>query len=839
MKVSCIIVSWNVHELLKKCIQSILERSYSFPVEVIVVDNASQDGSAEMVAQNFPAVKLICNSENRGFGAACNQGIAVASGEYVFFLNPDSQLENGALETLVSYMDAHPDVGMSAPQIRNGDGSIQQSVRRFPTTFSQLFILLKLRRFASRIPVLRKYFALDFDYTQDAQEIDQPMGAALLIRTSVLKKVGVFDERFFIWFEEVDLCRRIKESGQKINYLSSAQVTHSGGKSFVQQGILERQKNFFRSCGRYLRKHCGIGGMLVGAGMALFAWCVETVQLAVDFFDRAIPSIDKKNKEERHAPFQDPWAKNLFAITLCLIVLVEICSFFGYLYGPITALAFGAVVGFVFLLGVWRLEYAVAALFVELIIGSKGYLLSITVGDTLISFRIALFAVVLAAWIFTEVRILAKDHTLQKTFSALWRESRLLRWYALVVGIAGIGVLNGVIQGNSKALIYADSNAWLFFIIAPCVYRAVADHSAIHRLGTILTAGMVAQIGKVLLVFYVMGHKGFGVEGLTIFYRWIRSTGVGEITLLSHIYRIFFQSQLYIVVLICILVCIGAYRVRRASVSNPQISVVAFLRAQWVHLFFLAGAWASLILSFSRSFWLGTAVFGCIICTAVFWKWRRSTHAFVFWISGNIAALVCALLLLFAVSSIPVPSSQGVFAIDSLTDRVKDVQDEAAAASRWNLLPVLVIEISGKPLLGYGFGKTVTYVSHDPRVLLINPTGTYTTYAFEWGYLDMVVKLGLIGLIVYLCMIRELLLQGVFALKKRAHELNTDTPAFISGLVFGIGALLVIHVFTPYLNHPLGIALLIASGVIFERLNGENQPPPWAGESRMKVAMDK
>lgn len=820
MKVSFIIVSWNVEELLKECIQSILRRSYFFPIEVIVIDNASRDGSVTMVSQNFPSVKLICNDKNKGFGAACNQGIAAAMGEYIFLLNPDSTLEDSALETLVSYMDTHPDVGMSAPQIRNGDGSIQQSIRGFPSSFSQLLILLKLRRWAPSLKALRRYFALDFDYTKNEQEVDQPMGAAMIIRSSVLKKIGVFDEQFFLWFEEVDLCKRMRDAGYAIRYISSAHVVHYTGKSFSQQSILERQKNFFRSCGRYVRKHCGFGGIFFGTCMAAFAWCVESVELGVTIFRTIIPRIEKPHELAEQASTHPLIDKNIVLITLGILLGIEILSFVGYLYAPITAVAFGTVVAGVFLLGVWKLEYAVAALFAELIIGSKGYLLSITVDHATISLRMALFAVMLAAWIITEIRMYSRQDKGQKTFLALYRESHLLKWYSLIVGIAAIGVVNGVMQGNITALIFADSNAWLFFIVAPCVYRAFVDRGCFGGFLSVMTAAITAQIVKVLLVFYVMGHKGFGQEWLTIFYRWIRSTGVGEITQLPHLYRVFFQSQVYIVILVCVLAVILAYRIREECLFSSRISLGSLFRQRlFVPLLMLSGAWASLILSFSRSFWLGTATIGLIMLIIIIWKWRGNSRSLTVWMGGNLCAIAVSFLLLFTISLIPIPSSDGSFTIDSLSDRVKNVQDEAAAASRWNLLPVLAAEIVRKPLIGYGFGKTVTYVSHDPRVVLANPSGEYTTYAFEWGYLDMLVKLGLLGLFAYLLMLRELFFLGMRAINTRVRRLRGDMPAIISGLIFGVSALLVVHVFTPYLNHPLGIGFIILSGLVFERFS--------------------
>jgi len=819
MKVTFITVSWNGRELLDACLASVFQYTVGMPIEVIVIDNASSDGSAAMVEQKYPLVKLIKNEDNKGFGAGCNQGIAIARGEYIFLLNPDGRLRAGTTQELVDFMDEHPDVGACAPLIRNSDGSIQQSVRRFPTPLSQVFILFKLRRFSSRIPILRNYFALDFDYARDLQEIDQPMGAAMLIRRSVLDRVGGFDERFFLWFEEVDLCRRIKSAGWKIIYCARAEIVHQGGKSFARQSILERQKNFFRSCGQYLRKHCGTTGRIVGGGMQRFAWCMETVQIGTRLFSLVIPQENTDSKKGAWGYIHYSISKPLFFLTLITIVGIELCSYLGYLYSPITAIAFGFVVAGVFMLGLWRLDYGVAALFSELIIGSKGHLLSITLGNSVISLRIALFVVLFAAWCLREVRIIAGLQKAEKTLAELFRGSRLLRWYALLLGVVGIGILNSLVHGTSKGALFDDANAWLFFLISPCIYRAFATKESVCRSFSILISAFVAQTLKVLLAFYIMGHKGFGVDGLTTFYRWIRSTGIGEITQLSNIYRIFFQSQIYVVVLLCILTLILLYRLFYTYLQPTKISVFLFplIKMRWITIL-SACTFASLLLSFSRSFWLGTFVIGCALAAAAVWRLHHRWQIIGVWVSAHFYVVCIALLLLFGISSIPVPSSQGAFALESLSDRVKDVQDEAAAASRWNLLPVLIKDISHHPFLGYGFGKTVTYISRDPRVLLSNPLGTYTTYAFEWGYLDILLKLGILGLLIYLCTLRELFFQGVRALEVSAAVPPSDLRAIVAGLMLGIGGLLIIHMFTPYLNHPLGIGLILFTGLVFERM---------------------
>jgi N-acetylglucosaminyl-diphospho-decaprenol L-rhamnosyltransferase len=305
---SIIIVSWNVRELLRACLQSVLSSQLSalspesvvpaklktenceLATELIVIDNASSDGSAAMVAAEFPAVRLIANTENFGFTRGNNQGLAVARGRHVFFLNPDTEVVGDALATMVAYLDAHPEVGALGPELRYGDGSLQSSRRRFPTFATALFESTPLawhwpanpwarryrmedqgtgiRRQASGIrgqepevtPTVRRAggqneVAADW-LTPIGQDVDWVVGAALAVRREVLARVGGFDEGYFMYSEELDLCRRIKEAGWQIVYLPTAQIIHYEGKS-SEQVISARHIRFQTSKVRYFRKFHG------------------------------------------------------------------------------------------------------------------------------------------------------------------------------------------------------------------------------------------------------------------------------------------------------------------------------------------------------------------------------------------------------------------------------------------------------------------------------------------------------------------------------------------------------------------------------------------------------
>ncbi len=274
---SIIIVSWNVREYLRKCLASLPRHPAGFSVEVLVVDNASTDGSLEMIREEFPWVTILPLKSNRGFARANNAALSKAQGKYVFILNPDTELKAGALETLIRYMDTHPDRALVAPKIINPDGTFQQgSIRRDPTLASQLLILLKLQYLFAQQRTLRRYYAADFDPERE-QEVEQPMGAALFIRRSALDRIGHFDEGFFLWFEEVDLCKRLRSADEQLWYLPAAVVVHYGGRSFAQALPLAKQRLYNKSALHYYAKHYGA----IGFFSILFTIPLNLVMVAV------------------------------------------------------------------------------------------------------------------------------------------------------------------------------------------------------------------------------------------------------------------------------------------------------------------------------------------------------------------------------------------------------------------------------------------------------------------------------------------------------------------------------------------------------------------------------
>jgi N-acetylglucosaminyl-diphospho-decaprenol L-rhamnosyltransferase len=254
LDLSIIIVSWNVRELLRRCLASIEAGRGALALEVIVVDSASTDGSCEMVAAEFPAVRLVRQETNVGFTRGNNLGLALALGRYALLLNPDTEIVDSALPDMVAYLDAHPRVGALGPQLTYPDGAIQSSRRRFPTLATGFFESTWLQPAAPR-SVLRQYYVMD--QPDDATcEVDWVMGACLAVRCQAFEAVGLLDEGYFMYSEEMEWQRRIKDSGWKVIYYPRARVIHHEGKS-SEQVVARRHIYFQRSKLRYFQQYHG------------------------------------------------------------------------------------------------------------------------------------------------------------------------------------------------------------------------------------------------------------------------------------------------------------------------------------------------------------------------------------------------------------------------------------------------------------------------------------------------------------------------------------------------------------------------------------------------------
>ena len=254
-RLSIIIVSWNVRELLERALHSAYASWGTRPgLEIMVVDNASTDGTLARLADKFPQTRVIANQHNLGFTQGNNQGLAATDGEFILLLNPDTEVLGDALPRLVAYLDAQPHAGMVGPQLLNADRSVQSSRRRFPTLPVLFGESTWLEGWLPR-RVLQQYYVQE-QPAGAIQAVDWITGAAMLTRREIYEELGGLDEGFFMYSEELDWCRRIQEAGWEIHYYPDAQIVHYEGKS-SEQVVAARHIHFQTSRVHYARKYHG------------------------------------------------------------------------------------------------------------------------------------------------------------------------------------------------------------------------------------------------------------------------------------------------------------------------------------------------------------------------------------------------------------------------------------------------------------------------------------------------------------------------------------------------------------------------------------------------------
>jgi len=268
---SLIIVSWNVAALLEACLRSIYANAGSLALEVIVVDSASTDDSVARVQAAYPQVRLLTQTENIGFTRGNNIGLDAARGRLIMLLNPDTEIVANALPTLARYLDEHPAVGIVGPHTLNSDGTTQPTKRRFPTLRTGIFESTCLQRYAPR-RMLDRFYTNDIPPDATA-EVDWMQGSALMFRHEVYHQVGALDERYVMYSEEVDFCKRAKDRGWQVVYLGAARIVHHGGQSTAQANA-RSHIHFQQSKLVYFRKHHGrrAAGILRAVIILNYVW---------------------------------------------------------------------------------------------------------------------------------------------------------------------------------------------------------------------------------------------------------------------------------------------------------------------------------------------------------------------------------------------------------------------------------------------------------------------------------------------------------------------------------------------------------------------------------------
>jgi O-antigen ligase len=512
-----------------------------------------------------------------------------------------------------------------------------------------------------------------------------------------------------------------------------------------------------------------------------------------------------------------------FKTSLIFISFALILSFIAYFFPFFNKVAFFIVLVLTLILTLEKLEYGLYILLAELFIGSKGYLFYFDLGGTSVSLRIALFLIIMGVWLYKKFQI--PNSKFQINSYSLTSKFFVPRIYWILFIFIVWGFIWGLIRGNSFQNVFFDFNAWLYFGIIFPLADVIKSREQIENILQILTAAVTAIIIKTFFLLFIFSHN---LEvAMYPLYRWLRQFLIGEITLLdSGFYRIFFQSQIYVLIGFFIFVVLLVVTAKNKTIKQSHNSeIVTSQQNLWtrnekktvINFWLLViGSLSTILISFSRSFWIGLASgFLVLLIFLLIFKFRVK-EILKFGLYG-LGILIISVILILITVKFPYPTPSKISWGSMFQERLADL-NEAAVRSRWDLLPPLGKAIAKHPIIGSGFGTTVTYKSSDPRALQINPTGEFTTYAFEWGYLDIWLKIGLAGLVVYLILIGKIWQQGWRILKFAFYNFQFSNQ-LVLGLLLGLTALLATNFFSPYLNHPLGIGYVLLCNMFLINLN--------------------
>lgn len=488
-------------------------------------------------------------------------------------------------------------------------------------------------------------------------------------------------------------------------------------------------------------------------------------------------------------------------LILLIIAITESLSYAGYLWPDLNKIGFVVICLATIWLAVKNLRYALLLVLAELIISSKGYLFFYEINGTAVSIRIALWLIVMGFWLASLINTAIKN----KLWPNLLPNFAYAKYFYVLMLAVAWGLVMAMFRGNDFSNIFFDINNWfyltLIFPLAQSFGYPGKPHpdpllskereiywQKLFQVGTVAVAWLVVETAGLLFFFSHTGDWGDSA-----IYRWLRVSGVGEVTSMgSGFVRVFFQSHIYLVLGVCLLLPIIIERIKNKPLPNLPLGKGEEPRGGlWLSWWLATAGLTIVLIGQSRSFWVGLIAALAVLIIYLL-KDKLAWQAWLKFVGLAVMSVVASLLIMTALVKLP-----GLGAWNALSQRSN--LDESAVASRWNLIPKLWQAIKISPIVGQGFGKTVTYQSSDPRVLEQSADGTYETYAFEWGWLDIWLKMGLLGVLTYLLLLIKL---------TRDSLANQQI-----GLVLCLIALATVHFFTPYLNHPLGLGIIMLSAV--------------------------
>ena len=257
LDLSIVVVTYKEDlDVLRRCFESVVA-SQGLTYELIVVDNAARASTSELLRDVTATAAYIANPANMGFAHAVNTGMRASKARHILLLNPDTEFKPTVLKAMIEHLDAEPNVGIASAVIRYPNGDLQESIRRFPTLLNQLVILFKIPHVLKRTKIVDHYMMRDVDPYQ-TQDVDSIMGAFMFIPRATIEKIGLFDERYFIWFEEVDYCKMAADAGLKTRHYADVEIIHHKGHSFSKLATLKKQRWNRQSLRKYMKKHYGM-----------------------------------------------------------------------------------------------------------------------------------------------------------------------------------------------------------------------------------------------------------------------------------------------------------------------------------------------------------------------------------------------------------------------------------------------------------------------------------------------------------------------------------------------------------------------------------------------------
>jgi len=495
------------------------------------------------------------------------------------------------------------------------------------------------------------------------------------------------------------------------------------------------------------------------------------------------------------------------------VFLAEYFSLIGHVFPLFNWLGFVSLSLILLAASVRKTEYGLWLIFTELFIGSFGRLYAINIFGFSLSLRIAFWLIFLFVWLVKELKNWPEENGFKKFFCLDKKKSQVPAFFVLFIFIAW-GVLNGFLSHQPLGNIFADCNGWLYFALLFPVLKVVSSREQISALMRILLLSAVWLSIKTFFLLFIFSHNMIGI--VPEFYAWIRDTRIGEITQMQGgFYRIFMQSHIFVLIAYFLELILLASKIR----LQPAVKV--FSKENIFDYFLIIIFSAVNLISLSRSNWLGLAfglgLFGLYLLYCDGLKKALFSGVLVFFL------FLASIGLIVLIVKFPYPNPMGGFSTSELlSERAKQISGEAGVSSRWSLLPELWKGIKSAPFSGQGFGAAITYKSSDPRVLEKNPDGRYTTFAFEWGWLDIWLKLGFFGVLAYLYLLGLIIFAYFKNIKKQSDVVYGKTEdIFAPAFLIALCVIILINFFSPYLNHPLGIGFLLLVAVMAQTENSQ------------------